>query len=168
MAIGASGGAFAGLVNQGAGFLRDMLTNKWTTEQEAETRRHEAALRRDAAHSEARAYHVARARQFRSWVLNEWAAEYGLDADFINPFGGRPAETDRDMAVSALRDIAEAHPTKVVRELASEMYASVEGAVNHAEYQQGMTGHDQGISEDRFRQWAKKSAELLELIHDPT
>jgi hypothetical protein len=99
--------------------------------------------------------------------LDVWATEYGLDVDYLNPLGTRRKLDDVNGPASGLREIAEEHPTKAVRDLAADLYSSVDGQISDALYHGGMTGQAPTVEEKAFRDWAEKSEKLIELIHDP-
>lgn len=172
-----STGVVTAIINQGLGGL---LTNRRLRSQQdhqlksqAEEREHQRRLRLEAAHAAARTEFLEDVSGATEWIRHEWGQIHGLDADWVSDHEPEPTHTSVTDVIRALRRVELRHPTRRVRELASELrngltshYGRIETAwVNAAEAYEQRTGNPP--SQETFQEWNQLSENLIDALHEP-
>lgn len=166
-------GAAAGVMNQIARFIHDLIADRRTKESQRrelehqrtlrrEDREHQDAVRSEVSFFESRNALLGDAVCVRDYIDWWWGHLYGADVDYhpvsLNPpTFGSPAD-----AISALRKIAGLHTTRHVRALAQDLADSVDTRVN--------TPDNWGNSDPTFEQlgnWVTSAEGLIEAMHGP-
>lgn len=129
----------------------------------SEIRKHEALLRRELAHDEAREVYRPMAQRFQAWVDDVAHKKYNDEVDFGIAIGTKlEVPADLAAAVDQLRLIRDGHPTRTVRERARKLVSNIEGAF----FDPPMGPNEpEPPSFDQAMDWSTKSEELIEAIH---
>lgn len=159
--IASVSGTFAGVVNQGAGALRERFDRAFKLRQEGAEREHQASLRRQQAHSEARSASLEHVRAVRQWVDDQLVDTYPDQLDYLGVNRRRSRLGPPADAVEALVEVSMMHPTRAVRDSADSIESSIDDAYNVP------AGDRLGPSLDLLFEWRERLGELAELIHDP-
>jgi hypothetical protein len=160
--FGSASGVIAGLSNQGFGFLRDLMGYKNTEKSQAEERAHQAALRAEAAHGDARSTYLPLAQEVREWIDYSWGHDFGLEVDYHGSYAMNPAIGPAE-AIARLGEVATGHPSAVVRRMAGALKDSIDGVVNMID---GNEAQRPGVED--YSDWLKASDEVVEAIHLPS
>jgi len=158
--FGSASGLIAGAVNQGIGYLRDRAGFRSTAKAQAEERRHQALLREEAAHADARSTFLPLMEEVRERISYDWAKDFGLEVDYHGtnlapPRLGGPAETIRN-----LDRVATGHPTGRVRAAARLLHDEVDGVYNMVE---GNVGAQPGVED--YSNWLMQANKIIENLH---
>ena len=159
--IAAVSGTFAGVVNQGAGALRERFDRTFTLRQQREEREHQAALRTQQAHSDARSAAAEQVRSVRQWVEDELVDTYPDQLDYLGVNRRRSRLSTPADSIEALAGISMQHPTRAVRDSADSIESAIDDAYNVP------AGVRLGPSFDQLLDWRKRLDGLVDLIHDP-
>jgi hypothetical protein len=172
--FGITTGLVGGLANQGFGMLREKLERNFrrderqAVEQSAEQirldeRRHQAILRREAAHDAARQKFLPMAEDLLAWAdweAHEAHADEGGDFHYVG--AKRTTISDEGEAIRMAREIATGHPSKHVREKADALYNKIN--VHYGEFRPN--GNYAPTFDDVYA-WMNLAEELVELVHTP-
>ena len=162
--LGGSSGVLAGLVNQGAGFVRDLLAGKAHAVELERDREHQRALRREEAHAAARETYLGYVAQAIDHVQAAFFREFGSTVGMQMLSFPVPEVQDITEILAGLRKIAREHPSADVRELANDVFGDL---INY--YNDPIEAHG-GPSErvlDAYDRWLTKLSDLLDRIHLP-
>lgn len=157
----------SGLVAGVASSVATLLASRWERSHRTRERRaietHEARLRRELAHDEARSVFLPLAEQFVAWATR-YAAN--LHREEVGTYQDVPsnlsAPSGREDVLDLLLRIRYEHPTRSVRAHAQELYYDI--------FDQWSEIVDERIPEttlDQADQWLSRAQELVERVHTP-
>jgi hypothetical protein len=121
-------------------------------------RRHEALLRAEQAHYEARPSLLPHAKNVHDWLYSTWANLYG-GAQNAFPSGGLNGPSD---ALSELGEIAVSHPTADVRSLARALDARMDERYNIIK----PSDRETPPSKQEMESWIEVSTQLIDAINN--
>ena len=157
-------GAVAGVVTGLFNVLALRLTNKSRSREQLDEREHQAGLRREQAHDEARQKFLPLGERIARYLDHEASeAHWQETGDHFPMSDPGPRCADEKEAVSDLKDISYGHPTKAVRDAAAALGTKIWSA--HTEI---IDGHIPKPDCDQWVGWGIHADELIELIHAPT
>jgi len=172
LALAAGSGLTAGIANQLFSWLRENRGRSFTRDQYRrdiehqklmllDQRRHEALLRAEQAHYEARPTFLPYARHIHAWLYAEWADLY--NRDFAYPARTRSPDSLQGPAevLAELGEIAVAHPTRHVRDLVRELDARID-----ARYNLLVEGQARQPTREELESWLGSASRLIEAIHE--
>jgi hypothetical protein len=167
--LAAGSGVSAGITNQLFTWLREHMQRSFQRDQYireiehqrlmlGDQRRHEAILRAEQAHYEARPLLLPHAKNVHDWLYSTWAKLYGGMQNAF-PSGGLNGPAD---ALSELGEIAVSHPTVDVRSLARRLDAQMDERYNII-----MSSDREGSpSKEELESWIEISTRLIDSINN--
>ncbi|GAA1718257.1 hypothetical protein GCM10009745_78790 [Kribbella yunnanensis] len=170
--LAAGSGVSAGLANQLLSWLRDHLQRSFQRDQYLldlqhqrsillDQRRHEAQLRAEQAHYDARSVHLPLAQSIHAWLYNEWALRFGNEVAYTPKAISPVVLQGPSDVLTQVGELAVAHPTRRVRELARALDSEIETCYNFA------APHRAGEpSREQLEAWIAASSRLIEAIHE--
>lgn len=159
IASGLAAGLVSGLVT--------LISGRWERSHRTKERKaieeHEARLRRELAHDQARAQFLPIAEQFVGWAY-KYASDSHWEwvADFTYIGTNQPAPSSSEDVLDCLRKIMYGHPSKAVRDHAHALYNDINNQWTEIV---GDTIPDPTF--DQTIDWWKRAKALIELIHTP-
>jgi hypothetical protein len=142
---------------------------KFQERMQKDAREHESLQLLIKSHFEQRDKLLEAATESYNWIYYQLFRNYGFDHEVYEYNEPDPKFKDVSEVVGGLRLIAQAHPTRSVRRLASELKNDISAHYSSlTEYGE----HDEPIvggppSEDQLFSWLKKCDALIELMHTP-
>jgi len=171
VALAAGSGVAAGIANQALSWLRESRDRGFKRDQYAQEiehqrlmlldqRRHEALLRAEHAHFDARATFLPPARNVHSWLYGEWIRRFGdeiaYSANVVAPVSIQSASD----AMAELGQIAVGHPTRSVRRHARHLDAQMDQRYNIVAGGQALP------TREDLEAWLMDASRLIDEIHE--
>jgi hypothetical protein len=153
--IGVLSGAVAGATNQGIAWLREQKTLK-------SERAHQARLRQEHAHDDARSSFGEAAADLADWIEYRWSQTVGPDFEYFKHQVMKPRLNSDAEASAAAWSIARRHPTAQVRHAARNLGTTLDSDFFSAE------GNPSGeVTDEQFGAMSEATDRLIELIQSP-
>lgn len=176
LGLGAVTAVVSGTMNGIFKLWGDSKQRKAEADNRVGERLHQRNLRAEEAHADARLELLSHAAQILDWIEYEWAAEYGVEADYTGEHLPKPELKSVMAALSGLRKIEIFHPTKAVRIAAKNLRQRLDGHYNvydpniehaHAIGTARSSEMHAAPSRNQFEAWTALAEELVESIHLP-
>jgi hypothetical protein len=134
---------------------------------QADERAHQALLRREQAHTDARSTYLPMAEEIPLWIEYWWTSDFGHDYDVYPQQMVKPSKVTGPLeAITMLRRISSGHPTDSVRLAARRLSDRIQTVYNEPR-PLGDGTYANEPDDDDYRKWNELANELIDKLHDP-
>jgi hypothetical protein len=170
--LAAGSGLTAGIANQLFSMVRERTQRTFQRDQYTreiehqrlillDQRSHDARVRAEQAHFDARPLLLPHASNVHAWLFHEWAAKYGQRYAYTSKASSQVLLKGPDEALTELAKIAITHPTRYARDLARRLDSKIE-----THYNVTATDGNPDPPQEELEAWISAASDLIEAIHD--
>ena len=172
ISLAAGSGLTAGIANQLISWLRERSQHTFQRDQYTrevqhqqimllDQRRHDARVRAEQAHYDARPVLLPYARNVHAWLYREWTVQYGQEYAYTSKVSSEVLLHGPADVLTNLGELAVAHPTRRVRDLARMLDTEIDKRYNVTP-----VGAEPRPSRKELERWISVASRLIEEIHE--